>query len=120
MMIIMAFLVIVTILQSNKEVLIMRKLIVMLAIVIGFFGSGISIPSNSSNHPFLMETQIEAASFHQHQAEHHRHHDKKSKHHSAEPVLFSAKRLTILYIAGVVIMSWSLWYLKWAKEHDAF
>lgn len=97
----------------------MRKLITLLVVAIGVFGSGLSIHSNSSSHPSVFEIQVEAASFHQHQAEHHRHHDKKSKHHSAEPVLFSAKRLTILYIAGVVIMSWSLWYLKWAKEHDA-
>lgn len=98
----------------------MRKLIVMLTVIIEFFSSGLSIPSNLSSHPLLMETQIEAASFHQRQAEHHHHHGKKSKHHSAEPVVFSAKGLTILYVVGVVIMSWSLWYLKWAKEHDAF
>ena len=96
----------------------MRKLIVMLTVIIEFFGSGLSIHSNSSSHPSVFEIQVEAASFHQHQAEHH-HHDKKSKHHSAEQVVFSAKGLTILYVVGVVIMSWSLWYLKWAKEHDA-
>ena len=97
----------------------MRKLIVMLTIVIGLLSSGLSIRSNSPNHPSVVETQVEAASFHQRQAEHHHHHDEKSKHHSAEPVVFSAKGLTILYIVGVVVMSWSLWYLKWAKEHDA-
>lgn len=96
----------------------MRKLIVMLTVIIEFFGNGLSIHSNSSSHPSVFEIQVEAASFHQHQAEHH-HHDKKSKHHSAEQVVFSAKGLTILYVVGVVIMSWSLWYLKWAKEHDA-
>ena len=96
----------------------MRKLIVVLTVVIEFFSSGLSIHSNSSSHPSVFEIQVEAASFHQRQAEYH-HHDKKSKHHSAEPVLFSAKGLTILYIVGVTVMSCSIWYLKWAKEHDA-
>ena len=96
----------------------MRKLIVMLVIVIELFSSSLSIRSNSSSYQSLMETQVEAASFHQRQAEHH-HHDKKSKHHSAEQVVFSAKGLTILYVVGVVVMCWSIWYLKWAKEHDA-
>lgn len=95
----------------------MRKLITLLVVAIGVFGSGLSIHSKASSHSSLLEPQVEAASFHQRQAEHH--HDKKSKQHSAEPVLFSAKGLTILYVVGVVIMSWSLWYLKWAKEHDA-
>lgn len=95
----------------------MRKLIVILTIIIGLFSSSLSIHSNSSNHPLLTGTQVEAANFHQRQAERH-HHDKKSKHHSAEPVVFSAKGLMILYIVGVVVMSWSLWYLKWAKEHN--
>ena len=117
MMIIMAFLVIV--IQSNKEVKIMRKLITMLVVAIGLFGSGLSIHSTASNHSSLIEPQVDAASFHQRQAEDHHHHGKKSKHHSAEQVVFSAKGLTILYIVGVVVMSWSIWYLKWAKEHDA-
>lgn len=97
----------------------MRKLIALLVVAIGIFSSGLSIPSNSLSHPSLSETQVKAASFHQRQAERHHHHDKKSKHHSAEPVVFSAKGLTILYIVGVTVMSCSLWYLKWAKEHDA-
>lgn len=95
----------------------MRKLIALLVVTIGLSGSGLSIPSNSP-HPSLIESQVEAASFHQRQAEYH-HHDKKSKHHSAEQVVFSAKGLTILYVVGVLVMSWSIWYLKWAKEHDA-
>lgn len=65
----------------------MRKLITMLVVTIGLFGSGLSIPSNIPSHPSLIGTQVEAASFHQRQAERHHHHDKKSKHHSAEPVV---------------------------------
>lgn len=95
----------------------MRKLITLLVVTIGLFGSDLSIHSNTPSHPSLIEPQVEAASFHQRQAEHH-HHDKESKHHSAEQVVFSAKGLTILYVVGVVVMSWSIWYLKWAKEHD--
>ena len=97
----------------------MRKLTTLLVVAIGLFSSGLSIHSTASNHSSFIEPQVEAASFHQRQAEHHHHHDKKSKHHLVEPVVFSAKGLTILYVVGVVVMSWSIWYLKWAKEHDA-